>query len=113
MTLSQNNLNERSWTRSVRDSMHLWSPSNKDGGFIEEHTNTVCIKVFNVVTIILAAIVMTAGILALLTSKGIFPPDMSVNNLKVIGEVNSYMMTLGGVALFTLGLIAWIFDLNN
>ncbi|HEY4831777.1 MAG TPA: hypothetical protein VIH61_04365 [Waddliaceae bacterium] len=68
----------------------------------------VCFKIFIVATIVLATIVVVTGILALMVCKGALPSKMtSVASLYVIGEVNSYGMLGGGIALFVLGILAW------
>ena len=71
-------------------------------------TKDLCFKIFIVVSIFLAAVVVITGILALMASKGALPTSMSaIAKLSVIGEVNSYVMLSGGIILFVLGVVSW------
>jgi hypothetical protein len=77
-------------------------------------TKDICFKIFVVASIVLAAIVVVAGILALMASKGALPGTMdSISKLSVIGEVNSYVMLGGGTVLFVLGILAWSCQLRK
>ncbi len=71
------------------------------------HAN-LCFRVFIVVSIVLALVVVVTAILAIMASKGLFPDAMaSIHKLSVIGEVNSYVMLGGGLSLFILGVVAY------
>jgi hypothetical protein len=77
-------------------------------------TKDICIKIFIVVTVFLAAAVIVTGILALMAVKGIYPSGMEfIAKLGVIGEINSYMMACGGIALLILGIFAWSCQLRK
>ena len=65
----------------------------------------LCFKVFVVVAVVLAAIVVIVGVLALMAGKGAIPGDH--HPLKAIGELNSFVMISGGAFLFVLGVLAW------
>lgn len=74
----------------------------------------LCVKIFIVASIVLAAIAIVAGILALMASKGTLPNGMSaITHLSTIGEVNSYVMLGGGIVLFVLGILAWSCQLQD
>jgi hypothetical protein len=74
----------------------------------------MCFKIFVVASIVLAAIVVIAGILALMATKGALPGGMdSVSKLGVIGEVNSYVLMGGGISLFVIGILAWSCQLRK
>lgn len=74
----------------------------------------ICFKIFVVASIVLAAVVVIAGILALMATKGALPGGMdSVSRLGVIGEVNSYVLMGGGISLFVIGILAWSCQLRK
>lgn len=74
----------------------------------EQVLSSLTFKVGIVGALILAAITITAGVLALMVSKGGLPSGMnSVNHLRVIGEVNSYVMICAGIGLFVISMLAW------
>lgn len=62
-------------------------------------------KIFVVVAVVLAAIIVIVGILALMAVKGAIPGDP--HPLKAIGELNSFVLISGGAFLFVLGILAW------
>lgn len=72
----------------------------------------LCFKIFVVVAVVLAAVTVIVGILALMAVKGAIPGEQ-INPLSVIGEVNSYVMISGGALLFILGLLAWSCQLHK
>ena len=77
-------------------------------------TENICFKIFVVATIILAAVVVVAGILALMASKGTLPFGWEpFSKMKIIGELNSYLMIGGGISLLFLGLFSWNFQIRK
>jgi hypothetical protein len=82
--------------------------------FQDNGAKGICFKIFVIASIILAAITAVVGVLALLASKGALTGRMSsISDLSVIGEVNSYVMLSGGIALFVLGILAWSCQLKR
>jgi hypothetical protein len=92
----------------VRHGTFLNGVSDKPGST----RGALCFKIFLVVTIVLAAITVIIGIIALLAVKGAIPGEVS-NPLSVIGEVNSYVMIGGGALLFVLGMLTWCCRLHK
>jgi hypothetical protein len=92
-------------------------PNQQKGGGIHHREvlkKDICFKIFTIVTILLAAVAIIAGSLALMASKGTLPPSIySLNKLSVIGEANSFVMLGGGIILFILGVLAWSLHLKK
>ncbi len=65
----------------------------------------LCFKIFVVVVVVLAAIVVIVGVLALMAARGGIPGNP--HPLKVIGELNSFVMISSGAFLFALGILTW------
>lgn len=75
---------------------------------------SLCFKIFVVIAIVIAAVTVIVGILALMVAKGGIPGGMgSINKLAVIGEVNSYVMICAGCGLFIIGILAWSCHLSK
>ena len=80
----------------------------------EESNRDICFKIFVVVTIILATVIVVVGILALMAARGALPAGMGpILKLNVIGEVNSFVMLGGGIVLFILGMLAWSYHFKK
>jgi hypothetical protein len=73
----------------------------------------ICFKIFVIATTVLAVAVVVIGVLALMASKGLLSHMSSVAKLSAIGEVNSYVMIGGGIALFILGILSWGYHLKK
>jgi hypothetical protein len=79
----------------------------------EEIFKNLCFKIFIVVSVFLAAIVVIVGILSLMASKGLVTGMPSISKLSVIGEANSYVMLCGGIALFVFSILSWSVHLKK
>lgn len=73
-----------------------------------DDSRSLCLKTFVIFVIVIGAIALVTGVLALLAVKGVLPHNInSMAQLAKIGEVNSALMTGAGFLLFALGIVAW------
>jgi len=80
----------------------------------QQQSRSICLKAFVIFVIVIGAVALVTGVLALLASKGVLPSSVnSLMQLAKIGEVNSYLMICGGFSLFVLGIVAWTCHLRK
>lgn len=77
----------------------------------EERVNcskNLAFRIFVVISIIFAALLVIAGVLALMATQEALPSSLSsIVKLAVMGEANSAVMIAGGCALFAFAIFAW------
>lgn len=90
-------------------SMHAEQASSSQHSILSESTpqqsKRNCLRAFVISVIVIGAIALVTGVLALLASHGAAPQGL--NSLSAIGEMNSYLMVIGGGILFGFSVVSF------